>query len=277
MLLWPCWKCRETSGDEILLPLRLKETRAETPSMIRAGLPQSQSPLKDLKYPLCIWLFPWTVSRSSAVSGNEWGCQRPHPGTALNTECQAGGKVPNFEQRCWMQSLVSVGLSHATYWVTPTGAGCAQRIYEIQASEQFELWWMTLGSEFNNLVKNKKRKEKKKKKEGVMSVTAFLQKIDLIAMNGLVAALTPLQAFWCSGFPLNNLQSPLYGCSCCRIYLSSLICVFFFFTFLSWGFLFEMFLFAFLSSFCLFLLSKCQTTQFRFREQNERFSFLPGT
>lgn len=48
---------------------------------------------------------------------------------------------------------------------------------------------MTLGSEFNNLVKNKKRKEKKK--EGVMSVTAFLQKIDLIAMNGLVAALTP--------------------------------------------------------------------------------------
>lgn len=160
MLLWPCWKCRGTSGDKILLQLRLKETRAETPSMIRAGLPQSQSPLKDLKYPLCIWPFPWTVSRSSAVSGNEWGSQRPHPRTALNTECQAGWKVPNFEkqQRCWVQSLVSVWLSHATYWVTPTGAGSAQRTYEIQASEQFELWGMTLGSEFNNLVKKERKK-----------------------------------------------------------------------------------------------------------------------
>lgn len=119
----------------------------------------------------------WTVSRSSAVPGNEWASQPPHPQTALNTECQAGGKFQTLRKT---SVTGSVWLSHATYWVTPTGAGCAQRTVGIEASEQFVLWWINLGSDFNYLVI-----------KGIMSVTAFLQKIDPIAMNGLVVALTP--------------------------------------------------------------------------------------
>lgn len=72
-------------------------------------------------------------------------------------------------------------------------------------------------------------------------------------------------------FSLNNLQSPLYGCSFCRIDLSFLVCFGVFFTFLSWGFVIWNVLFVFLTCFCLCSLFKCKTTQFRFQEQNEVF------